>query len=190
MTNWTLADAYELLAIAQSFDRRTVGDFDAEGWRRAMHGLEPDDAKHAIVEHYTASTEWLMPAHVRHGVMRIRRDRLDRSQDLEPPNADPDDPIIYQRALVDSRRRTANGTEKPRDMRVIEGTFRDVPEVSPAVIASAKAAAPPSLLTSLRRGMTRIKAFDRAHDAERMAQARAELVAREPVPCPDEESVP
>jgi hypothetical protein len=166
VTEWTLADAYELLAVAQSFDRRTVGDFDAEGWRRAMHGLDLDDCKQAIVEHFTLSTDWLMPAHVRHGVMRIRRDRLERTRNFEPPDADPDDPIAYQRALQAGIRRTADGT-KQRDMSAIEGTFRDVPEASPLAIEAAKAATPPSSLGSLKRGMTRVKAFD----DERMAQA-------------------
>jgi hypothetical protein len=183
MTEWTLADAYELLAVAQSFDRRTVGDFDAESWRRAMHGLDLDDCKQAIVEHFTLSTDWLMPAHVRHGVMRIRRDRLERTKEYEPPDADPDDPITYQRALQAGIRRTADGLAD-RDMTAIEGTFREVPKASPLAIEQAKAVTRPSSLGSLKRGMTRVKAFD----DEQMAQARAELAARQPVPTPDEET--
>jgi hypothetical protein len=138
MTEWTLADAYELLAVAQSFDRRTVGDFDAEGWRRAMHGLQLDDAKAAIVEHYTNSDTWLMPAHVRDGVKRIRAARLEKRPFDWVPDADPDDPIAYQRALRAGNERAADGTEQPRDLTALPSTFRDVPKASPAAIEIAK----------------------------------------------------
>lgn len=143
MTEWTLADAYELLAVAQSFDRRTVGDFDAESWRRAMHGLRLDDAKAAIVEHFTTSTDWLMPAHVRAGVTRIRKDRIERRAIDWVPDADPDDPIAYQRALREANARAADGTEQPRDLQQLPGTFRDVPHASLAAIEAARAALPP-----------------------------------------------
>lgn len=189
MSAWTLADAYELLAVAQSFDRRTVGDFDAEGWRRAMHGLALEDCKQAIVEHYTTSTDWLMPAHIRQGVMRIRRDRLDRAQDYEPPDADPDDPIAYQRALIDGRRRTADGTEKPRDMQAIEGTFPSPPPVDVSTwrqraqrMLPARRPAPADLSHSQAiADMDRLQAEQVHRDLERMAQARAELAGRESV---------
>jgi hypothetical protein len=138
MTTWTLADAYELLAVAQTFDRRTVGDFDAEAWRRAMHGLQLEDAKAAIVEHYTTSDTWLMPAHVRDGVKRIRRDRLERRPHDWVPDADPDDPIAYQRALRAGNARHADGTEQPRNLTALPGTFRDVPTATPAAIEAAK----------------------------------------------------
>lgn len=143
MTEWTLADAYELLAVAQSFDRRTVGDFDAEGWRRAMHGLQLEDAKQAVVEHFTTSTDWLMPAHVRDGVKRIRKDRLERRAFDWVPDADPDNPIAYQRALRAGNERAADGTEQSRDLQALPSTFRDVPPASAAAIEAARAAIPP-----------------------------------------------
>lgn len=174
MNTWTLADAYELLAVAQSFDRRTVGDFDAEGWRRAMHGLALEDCKRAVVEHYTTSTDWLMPAHVRHGVMRIRRDRLDRAQDHEPPDADPDDPIAYQRALVDGRRRTADGTEKRRDMRAVEGVFRSVPEVD----ASTWRQRAQRMLPGHRPAPADLTHAEAVADMDRMLAERAQAQAR------------
>jgi hypothetical protein len=138
MTEWTLADAYELLAVAQTFDRRTVGDFDAEAWRRAMHGLQLGDCKDAIVEHYTTSSTWLMPAHVRDGVKRIRAARIEKRPFDWVPDADPDDPIAYQRALRAGNARHADGTEQARDMHALEGTFRDVPPATPAAIEAAR----------------------------------------------------
>lgn len=138
MTTWTLADAYELLAVAQSFDRRTVGDFDAESWRRTMHGLTLEDCKQAIVEHYTTSTDWCMPGHVRAGVKRIRADRIERAPYDAIPDADPDDPIAYQRALRAGLTRTADGTEAPRDLRAVSSVFRTVPAASLAAIEAAQ----------------------------------------------------
>lgn len=138
MTTWTLADAYELLAVAQTFDRRTVGDFDAEGWRRAMHGLQLEDAKQAVVEHFTTSTAWLMPAHVRDGVKRIRAARLEHRPYDWVPDADPDDPISYQRALRDGNERAADGTERARDLQSLPSTFRDVPRATPTAIEAAR----------------------------------------------------
>lgn len=142
MTTWTLADAYELLAVAQSFNGRKVADLDAEAWRRALHGLRLEDCKQAVIEHFTVSTEWLMPAHVRAGVGRIRKARLEQRAYDWVPDADPDDPIAYQRALRSETARAADGTEKPRDMRAISGIFREVPKVNPSAIEGARQAIP------------------------------------------------
>lgn len=125
MTDWTLADAYELLAVAQTFDRRTVGDFDAGGWRRALTGLDLDDAKQAVVEHYTTSTDWLMPGHVRAGVKRLRANRLERAP-YTVPDADPDDPRAFIAALKAGTTLAAGG-EQPRDLRQLEQVFPAVP---------------------------------------------------------------
>lgn len=124
---WTLADAYELLAVAQSFDRRTVGDFDAEAWRRAMTGVDLDDAKQAVVRHYTHSTDWVMPAHVRQHEKLIRRERLE-GLEVFTPDADPDDVPAYLEARRTGRVRLDEPV-KARDMRALEGAFPNVPPV-------------------------------------------------------------
>jgi len=58
------AEAATLLAITASFDRRTVGDADVIAWAAALELFPFAECRDAVVEHYTNSTEWLMPAHV------------------------------------------------------------------------------------------------------------------------------
>lgn len=60
----TPAEAAVLLAIATSFDRRTVGKSDAQAWAAALPTITFAEAKDAAVEHYANSTAWLMPAHI------------------------------------------------------------------------------------------------------------------------------
>jgi hypothetical protein len=160
-TRWTLADAYDALAVAQSFDRRTVGDYDAAGWARAIGDLNLTDAKQAIIDHYGTSTDWLMPGHVRAGVNRIRANRLNRDFDAIP-NANPDDVPAYLEALRQDRTRVADGTEKPRDMHAITGVFPSPPTVDETPVGGSPRNAP--TITGLP-----------AVDPERMAAARAEL---------------
>lgn len=167
--SWSLADAYEVLAVAQSFDRRTVGDFDAASWVRAIGELNLDDAKQAVIDHYATSTDWLMPGHVRAGVNRIRANRLDRSIDAVP-DADPDDPIAYQQALREGRSRTADGipAQPERVQQAITGTFPSPPPLG------WRPELPP-------RPAPHLAGLPPVDDAERMAQARAEVAARQPV---------
>lgn len=107
----TPAQAAELLAIAATFDRRTVGDFEARAWAKALDGLRPADCAQAIQSHYTDSTEWLMPAHVRALVKRIRDDRLRAvpTSELEPADVNPNDIETYQAARLALIQRIADG---------------------------------------------------------------------------------
>jgi hypothetical protein len=178
----SLADVARVLAVAQSYDNRKVDEVVVESWHRVLGHLEYDDALTAVHRHYATSRDWMMPIDVIDGSKLIRRERLEAVEKYTP-DADPDDIPAYLEARRIGRVRTDEQLEQ-RDMRAIEGTFPDPPRstASPAAIEQAKAVTPPSSLGSLKRGMTRIKAFD----DERMAQARAELAARQPVPTPDE----
>lgn len=115
MTSMTPAQAAELLAIAATFDRRTVGDFEARAWAKALTGLRPADCAEAIQQHYTDSPEWLMPAHVRTLVKRIRAERVRAvpSTALEPADVDPNDIEAYQRARLELIQRVADGEQLP-----------------------------------------------------------------------------
>lgn len=66
------SEAATLLAITASFDRRTVGDADVIAWAAALESFPFAEARDAVVEHFTNSTEWLMPAHVT-AIVRARR---------------------------------------------------------------------------------------------------------------------
>jgi len=86
----------DVLTVAASFDRRTVGHADVLAWHAAVGDLDAEDARDAVIAHYARSTDWLMPAHVRSHVARIRGDRLTAAGSLEAgmleDGIDPDDP--------------------------------------------------------------------------------------------------
>jgi hypothetical protein len=83
MTHMTHGDAARLLALAQTFDRRTVGETDAAAWADALHDLPVDECAEAIRLHYRETDAWLMPAHVRQRVKYLRNARADRTHNLE-----------------------------------------------------------------------------------------------------------
>jgi len=63
------------LALAQSFDRRTVGEGDIRAWHAIIGEIPADDVMEAIRRHYAEETDWIMPAHVRRIVRDIVRER-------------------------------------------------------------------------------------------------------------------
>lgn len=58
------AETATLLALAASFDRRTVGEADVVAWAAALRALAFVEARDAVVQHYATSTAWLMPGHI------------------------------------------------------------------------------------------------------------------------------
>lgn len=104
-------EAAALLAIAAAFDNRKPDADAAKAWSLALDGLRFEDARDAIVAHYRASTEWLMPAMVRAEVKRIRAKRIGE-QKLEPPrDIDPDDTLAYRRWLRATQRALGDGEQ-------------------------------------------------------------------------------
>ncbi|MFI5938622.1 hypothetical protein [Actinoplanes sp. NPDC051494] len=61
-----------LLTLAGTFDYRRVGDADVEAWHLALDDIDFVDAKAAVVAHYRATRDRLMPVDVRQGVRTIR----------------------------------------------------------------------------------------------------------------------
>jgi hypothetical protein len=98
----TKADIARLLALIAAFDRRTVGEADVEAWHLVLSHTDPEDCGEAVRQHYGRSRDWLMPVDVVLGVRRIRAQRIAAAGD-PPPDADPDDPAGYRRALVEGR---------------------------------------------------------------------------------------
>ncbi len=76
-----------VLAKAQAYDRRTIGEADVLAWHEALSDLDVGDALAAVAAHYRDSTDWLMPVHVRRGVAELARQRrraeLDDAHDRE-----------------------------------------------------------------------------------------------------------
>lgn len=106
------ADAADLLAIAATFDRRTVGEIEARAWAKALNGLDPRDCAQAIQQHYARTTDWLMPAHVRSEVRRIRDERL-REAGNSDPEYDRDDVAGGIAAIRQHRKAIGDGQPIP-----------------------------------------------------------------------------
>lgn len=108
----TPAEAGVLLAGISKFDNRKPGTPDeaeltATLWAQALHDIPLADAGQAVTQHFATSTEYLMPAHIRTAVKRIRDKRIHDHPPLTPP-ADLT-PIETTAWLADARRRIGDG---------------------------------------------------------------------------------
>ncbi|MGW4426618.1 zinc finger domain-containing protein [Streptosporangium sp. NPDC004631] len=110
----------DLLTCAAAYDRRTIGETDVAAWTLAIGDLPYDDAQAAIVGHYSESTDWLMPAHVRTRVRQARERNIARHPVPELP-ADPDDPAAYRAELKAAVAQLANGMQAPRPLAIGSG---------------------------------------------------------------------
>lgn len=64
-----------LLARIQVIDNRQVDALTIEAWTPLMSRIDYADAVQAVNHHFTNSTDYLQPAHIRAGVARVRSDR-------------------------------------------------------------------------------------------------------------------
>jgi hypothetical protein len=117
----------DLLTTAAAFDRRTVGDADVIAWHAAVGDLPFADAQAAVVQHYAESTDWLMPAHVRKLVRRIRELRI-AAQPIPDPGAElAADPAAFRQALRSSIASIADGFDVGRAIAAPPGQRRQGP---------------------------------------------------------------
>ena len=114
-----------LLAKCASYDRRKIGEADVIAWLQALGDLPYHDCETAVISHYTDSTEWIMPAHVRQCVRKIREERIARAEIPAPPpeiaNGDRD---TYRAALHAATVAVADGRDPEAAMRAVTGTPR------------------------------------------------------------------
>lgn len=75
----TPSEVARVLAKASAFDQRTVGAADVAAWHEILHRVELADALDAVRDHYTGSTDRLMPADVVR-LARLSRDERRRRQ--------------------------------------------------------------------------------------------------------------
>ena len=125
----TPAEAQVLLSMAAAFDNRKPDPDAAKAWAAVLDGLRFDDCRQAVIEHYKAGTEWLMPATVRAIVKRIRRDRVLAFGTLpDPPPSIDGDQTAYTAWLAATTKRIADGSLKPDDIPALapSGPPRDV----------------------------------------------------------------
>lgn len=78
--------------MCAAYDNRNTTRIAAEAWAAALPDIRVEDAKVAIVEHYSKSRDWLMPADIATAVRAIRARRLADAPTPNPPETiDPDD---------------------------------------------------------------------------------------------------
>lgn len=132
----TPAEAATLLAVAAAFDNRRADEAASIAWAAALDGLGVTDCRDAIVAHYRASSEWLMPAMVRTAVRRVRAKRIEEHPPLYPP---PGLTEAEERAwLADARRRVGDGEHIDCSRAYGQIEQRDIPALRAALHALAR----------------------------------------------------
>lgn len=93
----------DLLNLISSTDGRNLTQQMPVAWMEIIGDLDFEDSKAAVVEHFQSSTEWLMPAHVRAGVKRIREKRIVAAGPVDPSPVDSDDDYLrVRRSMLDA----------------------------------------------------------------------------------------
>lgn len=183
----------DLLSTAAVYDRRTAGEADVQGWVLAIGDLDFADAQAAVVAHYREQTDWLMPAHVRTRVKRMREIRLAARPILEPPADLTDNPPVYRAELQSEIKRLADGmglqralpapghgAAPPPEYDKARGVYRD-----PLRLAALKVACPwpncwaPVSVGCRTRGGTVIEGH--GHDARLVVAGLADWVEKDGV---------
>ncbi|MEQ7847740.1 hypothetical protein [Nocardioides kribbensis] len=93
-------EAAALLGVAASFDNRKPDPDAATAWSVALRDVRFVDARDAVVAHYSRTSDWLMPAHVIHGVKAIRRNRLLEHPPITPPDLEEAETRAWMRAMT------------------------------------------------------------------------------------------
>lgn len=117
-------DAARLLALCASYDRRKIGEADVLAWLQVLGDLPFADCEAAVIGHYTDSTEWIMPAHVRQRVRVIRDCRLDAMEIPEPPRELANDPPAYRAAVRAAAQAIADGRDPEAAMQAVAAQVR------------------------------------------------------------------
>lgn len=77
------SEAAAVLARAALYDRRTVGEIEAQAWAQALGDHALDDALTAVDQHYGESDKWIMPVHVNERARIIARARIGAQRKAE-----------------------------------------------------------------------------------------------------------
>jgi hypothetical protein len=71
-----LTETHDLLVLIRSLDNRKVpDDLIIRAWQQILTDVDPADARQAVTDHFAASTEYLMPAHIVERAKAIRDQR-------------------------------------------------------------------------------------------------------------------
>jgi hypothetical protein len=93
-----------LLTAIYVYERReqAVSKVEVEAWHQLLASADFDDAKAVVTAHFAESDRRLSPAQILKGSRELaaaRKPKEDTAQRLRVPNADPDDPTAFIRAL-------------------------------------------------------------------------------------------
>lgn len=84
-----------VLAMISALDgRKAFGEIDAQAWHAVIGDLRFGDCRDAVIAHYRDSPHTLMPADLRAGVKKVRKERIGEKVAPLPP-VDPDDVDRY-----------------------------------------------------------------------------------------------
>lgn len=136
----TPAEAGVLLAGITVFDNRKPGTPEEAQrtmtlWATALHDISLADAGQAVTEHFATSTEYLMPAHIRAIVKRIRAKRIDEHPPLTPPPELDGDQARTTAWLRETKRRIGDGEVIDTDATYGELKPRNLAELPAAMKA-------------------------------------------------------
>lgn len=93
-----------LLSAIYVYERRREGvsEAEVEAWYQLLAGLDFEDAKAVVTEHFSESDKPLSPAKIRTGVRTVaaaRKPPEAAADRVRVPDADPDDPKAFIKAL-------------------------------------------------------------------------------------------
>lgn len=77
------AETALLLALIKQFDNRQFDQVIVEAWHELLDDVEHADAVAAVKNHFRESTEYLKPAHVRHGALTAAKRRAGQERITE-----------------------------------------------------------------------------------------------------------
>jgi hypothetical protein len=110
-----LAEVGRLLAFIARVDNRKPDDATAIVWHGIIGDLPYDDALTAVRNHFATNTEYLTPAHIHHGVLAIRRERVAHHEIRALPSRfEPDDERAarVRRGIAECARALSVATER------------------------------------------------------------------------------
>ncbi len=122
-----IAEVGKILTLMASYDQRKVGETDIMAWSELIGSFDYADAKDAVLAHYAATADRIMPA----DIVRFAKARRGERDNPAPgsvaerietdiPDADPDDVHAYIMALRENRMRPYDdGTARARPMRAL-----------------------------------------------------------------------
>lgn len=93
-----------LLTAIYVYERRetAVSQIEVEAWYQILEDVDFEDAKKVVTEHFSESDRRLSPAAIRTGARAIaatRKPPESPAERMKVPNADPDDPKAFIKAL-------------------------------------------------------------------------------------------